>query len=129
MDDATALHALADTLTASASDLEADLEWFARVLDARLKSYFGAPGAPREDPLAIAPPSIEAGRSEYARFVRESRLPPDLRLVILLALIPHVRPQLLDVMWSRNDVTQRGFTEFGGMQGASERDNLTPARP
>jgi ATPase family associated with various cellular activities (AAA) len=119
MDDTTALHALADNLSASALDLEADLDWFARVLDMRLKCYFGAPGAPREDPLAIAPPAIESGRSEYARFVRESRLPPDLRLVILLALIPHVRPQLLDVMWSRNDVTQRGFTEFGGMQGAS----------
>lgn len=119
MDDTTALLALADNLSASALDLEADLDWLARVLDARLKSYFGAPGTPRENPLAIAPPPIEGGRSEYARFVRESRLPADLRLVILLAVIPHVRPQLLDVMWSRNDVTQRGFTEFGGMQGAS----------
>jgi len=119
MDDTTALHGLADALTSSARDLDIDLEWFARVLDARLKSYFGAPGVPQQDPLAIAPPSLENGRSEYARFVRESEVPPDLRLVILLALIPHVRPQLLDVMWSRNDVTQRGFTEFGGMQGAS----------
>jgi len=119
MDDTTALHGLADALTASACDLDADLDWFARVLDARLKSYFGAPGAPHGDPLAIAPPPLEHGRSEYARFIRESRVPPNLRLVILLALIPHMRPQLLDVMWTRNDVTQRGFTEFGGMQGAS----------
>ena len=119
MDDTTALHGLADALTASAQDLEADLEWFARVLDARLKGYFGAQDAPREDPLGIAPPALEGSRSAYARFVCESRLPPSVRLVILLALIPHVRPQLLDVLWSRNDVTQRGFTEFGGMQGAS----------
>jgi len=118
MDDTTAVHGLADALTASARDLDVELEWFARVLDARLKGYFGASGAPREDPLAIAPPALEHG-SAYGAFLREHRVAPSVRLVILLALIPHVRPQLLDVLWTRNDVTQRGFTEFGGMQGAS----------
>jgi ATPase family associated with various cellular activities (AAA) len=119
MDDTTAVHGLAHELTASARDVEADLQWFAQVLDARLKGYFGGPDAPHEDPLGIAPPALDAGASAYARFVCEQRVPPSVRLVILLALIPHVRPQLLDVLWSRNDVTQRGFTEFGGMQGAS----------
>jgi hypothetical protein len=119
MDDTTAVHGLADALRANAGDLEADLQWFTRVLDARLKGYFGSGEAPQPDPLGIAPPPLEPGRSAYARFVCETRLPPSARLVLLLALIPHVRPQLLDVLWSRNDVTQRGFTEFGGMQGAS----------
>ena len=117
MDDTTAVHGLADAVRANAGDLDADLDWFARVLDARLKGYFGGAGAP--DPLSIAPPPLEHGRSEYARFVRESRVPPSTRLVLLLALIPHVRPQLLDVLWTRNEVTKRGFTEFGGMQGAN----------
>ena len=119
MDDTTALHGLADALTANAGDLEAELAWFARVLETRLTAYFGEPEARRRDPLAIAPPDLAGGRSAYARFVVDNRLPPELRLVLLLALIPHVRPQLLDVLWSRNDVTQRGFTEFGGMQGSS----------
>jgi ATPase family protein associated with various cellular activities (AAA) len=119
MDDTTALHGLADALTANAGDLDADLDWFARVLEARLTSYFGEPGAARTDPLAIAPPPLEGARSAYAQFVHGHRLAPDVRLVVLLALIPHVRPQLLDVLWSRNDMTQRGFTEFGGMQGSS----------
>jgi hypothetical protein len=119
MDDTTAVHQLADALRSSARDLDAELEWFARVLDARLKGYFGAEDAPREDPLCITPPPLECERSAYARFICENRVPPSVRLVVLLALIPHVCPQLLDVLWSRNDVTQRGFTEFGGMQGAS----------
>jgi len=117
MDDTTAVHGLAHALRANAGDLDADLEWFTRVLDARLKGYFGT-GA-HADPLAIAPPPLDAGRSDYARFICGERVPPSARLVILLALIPHVRPQLLDVLWSRNEVTQRGFTEFGGMQGAT----------
>ena len=118
MDDTTAVHGLADAVRANAGDLEADLDWFTRVLDARLKGYFGGAAAHRIR-WRIAPPPLDAGRSEYARFVRESRVPPSTRLVLLLALIPHVRPQLLDVLWTRNEATQRGFTEFGGMQGAN----------
>jgi hypothetical protein len=41
------------------------------------------------------------------------------RLVVLLALIPHIRPQVLDVLWSRNETTARGFTEFGGWHGTT----------
>jgi hypothetical protein len=108
---------LADALTANADDLETDLEWFSRVLAARLASHFRSSDGDRVAPLDIAPPVLRPTHSEYARFVCENRLPPSVRLVVLLALIPHVRPQLLDVLWSRNDATQRGFTEFGGMQG------------
>lgn len=109
---------MADALKENARDLEAEFAWFARVVDARLKSYF-APGGPHDGVLDMAPPDLDGSRSNYACFVREHELPPAVRLVIVLALIPHVRPQLLDVLWTRNEATQRGFTEFGGMQGAS----------
>jgi len=33
--------------------------------------------------------------------------------------MPHIRPQLLDVLWAKNEVTQRGFTEFGGVHGVT----------
>ncbi len=33
-----------------------------------------------------------------------------------VALAPLLRPQLLDVPWTRNEATQRAFTEFGGLQ-------------
>ena len=123
MDDATDLHRMAsvlsDVLSANARDLEAELEWFAQVLDARLKAYFGTrePGEPRGPELP--PPDHDGSPSPYAAFLREHRVTPPERLIILLALIPHVRPQLLDVLWTRNEATQRGFTEFGGVQGTS----------
>jgi hypothetical protein len=126
MDDATDLHrmadALSDSLGANARDLEAELDWLAQVLDARLKAYFGTgePGAARVPDLP--PPALESldgSPSPYATFLREHRVSPPERLIILLALIPHVRPQLLDVLWTRNEATQRGFTEFGGVQGTS----------
>jgi len=107
-----------DALTDNARDLERDLDWFAEVLTARLKLYF-QPEEPTRDPLAILPPELAGDGSGYAGFVQRHRLTPAERLVMLLALIPHVRPQLLDVLWVRNDTTGRGFTEFGGLIGAT----------
>jgi hypothetical protein len=109
---------MADALNGNARDLERELDWFARVLDARLGSYFGRAGTPPPEPAELEPPSLEGSSSGWATFVREHGVPAPERLVILLALVPHVRPQLLDVLWARNDATQRGFTEFGGVLGA-----------
>jgi hypothetical protein len=116
MDEKTDLHGLAGALTDNARALEAEIEWLARVLDARLKAYFDSNG-PRRDVEEIAPPSLGAGL--YAEFIRQHEVPPSVRLVMLLALVPHIRPQLLDVLWSRNEATQRGFTELGGVHGTS----------
>ena len=103
-------------MTTNAHDLEADLEWFARVLDARLTAYSAKDG-PRREAAAIPPPDLADSRSDYAEFLRHHRVDAQTRLVILLAVIPHVRPQMLDVLWTRSEATQRGFCEFGGVQG------------
>ncbi len=105
-------------LTANARDLERELTWFAAVLDTRLKLYFGKEPA-IQDVRELPPPVLNGSESPYARFVRHYELPFAERLVVLLALIPLIRPQILDVLWSRNEDTQRGFTEFGGVHGAT----------
>jgi hypothetical protein len=111
-------------MNANARDLERDLDWFARVLDARLKSYLRDPTA--AEPMAIAPPHLADSDSPWARFLREHQVTPAQRLVILLALIPHVRPQLLDVLLVRNELTGRGCTEFGGVQSAGGHGGFLP---
>lgn len=100
-------------MMANAQDLEREFEWFARVLDARLKRYFASDRSAGEA-SAVPPPALDACSSPYAVFIRDHDVPPPVRLIMLLALIPHLRPQLLDVLWIRNESTQRGFTEFGG---------------
>src|SRR5262249_43071572 len=94
MDDDAAVHGVDDALTANARDLERELEWFAAVLDARLKAYFGS-GAERAVRFYLPPPSLEGSTSPYARFIRQHQVQPPVRLIVLLALIPHIRPQLL----------------------------------
>ncbi|MFO1433890.1 MAG: ATP-binding protein [Candidatus Competibacteraceae bacterium] len=106
-------------LLANAHDLEGELDWFAKVLNARLQLYFGAENVPTSSIFGIPPPELGDSDSPYGRFVRQYELSVVERLVILLALIPHIRPQLLDVLWSKNEATARGFSEFGGLQGTS----------
>ena len=101
---------------ANARALERHLGWLGEVLQARLATHFGQVGdhvAPRD----IAPPSLEDDTSELAQVIRENELGWSARLVLALALAPHVQPQLLDPLFMRNANIDRGFTEFGGWKG------------
>jgi ATPase family associated with various cellular activities (AAA) len=121
MDDQTDNHRLADALTANGRDLEAELEWLAQLLQRRLAFYFAEPSTSPALPAPdTPPPPLDGSHSPYARFVLHHHLAPPERAVLLLALAPHLRPQLLDVLWTRNETTQHGFSEFGGLQGAAQ---------
>jgi len=105
-------------LDGNARDLGRELAWFADVLDQRLKTYCTT--EPVGTSLAdLLPPDLGNSDSSYARFIQHHDLSVGERLVLLLALIPHIRPQLLDVLWSKNEATERGFTEFGGLHGTT----------
>jgi len=64
---------MADALTDNACDLERELDWFAEVLNARLKLYFGVDNAPASV-LDIAPSDLSNSDSHYACFVRHYEL-------------------------------------------------------
>ncbi len=118
MDEETNNYRLADALNDNGRDLEAELEWLAQLLERRLALYFAenstSPPLPGPE---LLPPALDGSQSPYARFVLQHRLTPAERAVLLLALAPHLRPQLLDILCTRNEATQRGFVEFGGLQG------------
>ena len=104
----------AEASAANAHALQRELAWFDQVLHARISLHFGQPCAVR-DVRQIAPPSLAADPSLYAEVARGFSL--EERLVVLLALAPHLRPQLLDTLFVRNGNLDRGFTEFGGWKG------------
>lgn len=101
---------------ANAIALEAEVEWFTEVMEARLSLHFG-PGGADADVRSIEPPDLRNDESEYAQLVRECGMKFEERIVLILALIPHIRPQLLDAFFVNNKNTDRGFTEFGGVRG------------
>ena len=103
---------------ANASSLEREIDWFSRVLETRVSLYFKQ-GCEHQSIYDIPAPELCATDSEYARVVTEHRFTFDERLVLILALIPHVRPQVLDTLFTHNKNFDRGFTEFGGWKGKS----------
>ena len=107
----------------NAADLELEFAWFAQVVDARFKRYFGPPADALQqtgpDPLGIAAPSLSGARSNFAKLLRRHRATPIERLALVLALLPHCKPQLLDIFHTRNQTFDRQFTEFGGQRDAA----------
>lgn len=102
------------SLLSNAAALEHDLAWFAEVLATRLRLHFTPSEPGPASVLDLPPPDHSDGESEYARFLQHYQFTFAERLGILLALVPHIRPQLLDPFYTRNPGTDRRVTEFGG---------------
>lgn len=101
---------------ANALSLEAEIDWFTKVLETRFSLHFGQDVA-HADIRDHMPPDLRNDNSEYARVVKECGMNIEERIVLILALIPHIRPQALDVLLVNNKNTDRGFSEFGGVRG------------
>lgn len=93
-----------------------ELDWLAELIDLQLKLYFNNP-ADHEDIRAVPPPDLVKDLSPYAGLVRRLELGFVERAALALALAPHIRPQMLDIFFTRNTNFDRGFTEFGGLKG------------
>ena len=101
--------------TPNGTALAAELHWLEQAIATRLALYFGLESA-HASVAAVPVPKLAA--SPYAALVREHNLSPEERLVLALALAPHVQPQVLDAFFARNAVHfDRSFTEFGGLRG------------
>jgi AAA+ superfamily predicted ATPase len=132
-------------LDENAATLVNEINWFTKVVNNRLNNYFvkedkdsnvqkrqnGIKGiidsifgkTPKEKVSAeektdLQSPDITGDNSVYADFVKYYGLNASERLLLILALIPYLQPQLLDVFFSSNKKTGRGYTEFGGIKGS-----------
>lgn len=105
-----------NAMPANARSLEREIAWFSAVLTTRFNGYFmQQDGA--HDIHGHAPPPLDDDSSIFAGIVREYRMNFDERIVLILALLPHVRPQVLDLFFTHNKNTERAYTEFGGLKG------------
>lgn len=114
------------SLQANARDLELELAWFARLLDARFKNYLKQ-DADSPKVSTVTPPDLSASDSPYARFIQHYQLTFAERVVLILSLAPHIRPYMLDVFFTKNSRYDRKFTEFGGVRQGNEGDFVPTA--
>lgn len=92
--------------------LENELTWFCQRLEGRLTAYFeGKTFVPE------AAPALEKSGSPYAQLVLDQGFSEAERLVLMLALAPHLKPQSLDSLLTQNPTLNSGFSEFGGYKG------------
>ena len=110
---------MVDEYDRNAADLEQELEWLAHIANWRMSDYFDQNQQKASFEDVARPPVLTTVESNYARFVTEQQLGMEDRLLLVLALAPYIRPQLLDVFWSKNTEIGRGFTEFGGLLGVT----------
>ena len=90
------------------------VEWFSQVLTAAIQLYF------RQECRLESIEEVQPLRDGWLEQVTGQ---PDIRfeerVVVMLALMPHVRPQALDIFFVQNRDFDRQYTEFGGWKGLS----------
>ena len=83
-------------LNNSLATLGKELEWLEEIISYRLKDYFEQVVG-GELPLI---PELEKDDSYYAQFTRHHGLGEIDRLVMIIALAPHLRPSIFDIFFT-----------------------------
>lgn len=100
----------------NALDIQREIDWLKEILKTR--SEMNSKKAVNcQHVLEIPPPDISYSDSAYAHFVNQNGLTPAERFLVILASVPHIKPELLDMFLAKNSQTHHVYTEFGGRQG------------
>lgn len=90
------------------------IEWFSQVLTAAIQLYF------RQECDYNRLEEVHPPRTGWMEAVTaQTDINFEERIVIMLALMPHVCPQVLDIFFVQNKDFDRQYTEFGGWKGLS----------
>jgi ATPase family associated with various cellular activities (AAA) len=94
-----------------------ELQWFSSVVMVRGKISFDNDESylPIE---TILPPDITDDASFYAAVIKQFNMSFEERFVLILSLVPHLQPELLDMLLMKNENTGHPFTQLGGQKSA-----------
>ena len=108
--------------SANTRALEIAFAALSRLLSLRLERSLKPADAPRETTVADLPEP--AGDDSYSAFVRAQGLDGDGQLLLLLALAPHVRPDLVDAVVQAVQAGGGELPQLGGTRGRQHRGFL-----
>tara|TARA_Y100000782_G_C10174326_1_gene261202 strand:+ start:1159 stop:2496 length:1338 start_codon:yes stop_codon:yes gene_type:complete len=90
-----------------------ELDWFIRVINHALTVYFqNDTTVLKEEDLAL--PEYQDTDAPYKVFITENQLSFEERIVLMMALVQPIKPQLFDVFQIKNQNLDQYFVEFGG---------------
>ena len=96
-------------LNATSKTLTRELDWLDKVIETVIARHFQSEEKP---PDAPKPPSLQKDRSDYAKAIKQGALDETDRLILILAMAPTLRAEVLDPFLFRNPNIDRIFTEF-----------------
>jgi hypothetical protein len=109
--------------SANANTIAQELKWFQDLIILRGKVSFEL-SVTEEEIQKLKLPSLENQDSPYANFIKKFEMGMEERLVLILALIPHVKPSLLDLLHMKNTLYDTPYTEFGGIKNGDHKGYL-----
>jgi len=104
------------SISNNATVVQAELDWLQNILKARSTMNANSGNSIR-DVLEISAPSLLEQAGSYARFIQKLALTAEERFLLVLSVVPHIKPQMLDMFMVKNELTQQIYTEFGGRKG------------
>ncbi len=90
------------------------MDWLQSVIDQVICTYLLHDGH-ENNWQDIALPDLSEIDCPYAGMIKQWDLDIYSRLALVLAMAPHIRPEVLDVFLGKNQIYDRCFTEFGGV--------------
>ena len=103
--------------------LRQELDWLKLVINQSLVTYLLQDGH-ENDWMDIPLPNLSLSNSPYAEAVKKWNLDVYARLALALGMAPHLSPEILDIFFSKNQLIDRGFTEFGGLSNKDHKGFL-----
>jgi AAA+ superfamily predicted ATPase len=94
--------------------LQNEMDWLQSVINQAICTYLLQEGH-ENNWQDILVQNLSAIDCPYAEMIKLWELDIYKRLALVLAMAPHLRPEILDVFLGKNQVYDRGFTEFGGV--------------
>jgi hypothetical protein len=115
-----------DRLHNNAAALSKELDWLTLVIDTRFKLYFEKESV-FADLSKVPAPNHSEHESTYGSLINQYQMGISERLILILAIAPHVKPEVLDVFFiEKNEIGQR-FTQFGGFSGTIHKGFIPTA--
>ncbi|MDE1460679.1 ATP-binding protein [Spartinivicinus poritis] len=94
--------------------IEQELDWLQRVIMTRIQLYFKQ-DCSFSDILQVVPPALTGKTDYYPELLQQYSFDYCGRLLLVLSLAPHLRPEVLDIFFTKNTGFDRPYSEFGGL--------------